>query len=142
MRSIRRFTQLVLTALGAATVGYAIFGVEGLYFQALVAALGLIIMELGIWQITRAFFPNERRFLPLRKETRYFLQLVSRLNRAVLKAEKGDAAAREEVDRLQSEMHHSVDRMRNLAGLTDADFGIGAIPAAAIQSGLPESAVR
>lgn len=141
MRSIRRFTQLVLTVLGAAMVGYAIFGVEELYYQALVAALGLITMELGIWQITRAFFPNERRYFPLRKETRYFLQLVSRLNRAVIKAERGDATAAEEVDRLQAEMHHSVDRMRNLAGRTDAELGF-AIPPAAIEAPIPEAASR
>jgi len=122
-------------------VGYAIFGVEELYYQALVAALGLITMELGIWQITRAFFPNERRYLALRKETKYFLQLVSRLNRAVVKSERGDAAAAEEADRLQSEMHHSVDRMRTLAGRTDAELGFGAIPQAALEP-LPESATR
>jgi len=139
MRSIRRFTQLVLTILGAAMVGYAIFGVEELYYQALVAALGLITMELGIWQITRAFFPNERRYFPLRRETKYFLQLVSRLNRAVIKAERGDPAAVEEVDRLQAEMHHSVDRMRHLAGRTEAELGIGAIPKTAIEAPVAES---
>jgi hypothetical protein len=64
-------------------------------------------------------FPNQRDFLPLRKETDYFLKLVRRLNRAALAAQRGSANAVGEIDRVQEEMHHSVERMRRLAGQSE-----------------------
>lgn len=127
MRSIRRFSQLVLTAGGAALVLFAVYRVDVLYDRVLISALGVIIMELGIWQVTRAFFPNQRAFRPLRQETDYFLKLVRRLNRTALAAQRGDQEAEAELDHLQAEMMHSVERMRRLAGRTEAEIGL-AIP--------------
>ncbi|MGH7469860.1 MAG: hypothetical protein ACRENP_18080 [Longimicrobiales bacterium] len=124
MRSIRRFTQVVLSVAGVATVGYAVFAIDSLWDRSLVAALGLIVMELGIWQVTRAFFPNDREYKPLRHETDYFLKLVRRLNRAALLAESGSATAREELDQVEEAMHHSVERMRRLAGRTAEELGL------------------
>lgn len=118
MRSIRRFSQIFLTLAGTATVMYAVMRVEPLRDRLLVASLGLIIMELGIWQITRVFFPNEREFRPLREETDYFLKLVRRLNAAAIRLSKGSNNAQGDIDRLRDEMYHSVDRMCRLAGRT------------------------
>ena len=117
MRTIRRFSQLVLTVGGAALVLFAVYRVDVLYDRVLIAARGLIIMELGIWLVTRAFFPNQREFRPLRKETDYFLKLVRRLNHTALAARRGTPDAEAELDRLQAEMVHSVERMRRLAGM-------------------------
>ncbi|MGQ0813267.1 MAG: hypothetical protein ACT4O1_02245 [Gemmatimonadota bacterium] len=118
MRSIRRVSQFLLTALGAAIVVYAVYLVEPMRERVLFALLGLFIMEIGIWQVTAFLFPNEREFAPLRTETDYFLKLVRRLNRAALAAERGSANAVEEMDRVQNDMYHSVDRMRRLASQT------------------------
>lgn len=128
MRSIRRFTQVVLSILGAGVVAFAVYRIEDVYERALIAALGLIVMELGIWQVTRAFFPNEREFKPLRHETDFFLKLVRRMNRAALLAEGGSDAALEELERLEDEMHHSIARMRRLAGRTAEELGLEALP--------------
>jgi hypothetical protein len=129
MRTIRRFTQLVLTLVGGAIVILAVYQIESIYQRALVAALGLLVMELGVWQVTRAFFPNEREFKPLRDETDYFLGLVRRLNRSALLVREGNPGAASEVEELQAEMHHSVDRMRRLAGYTAEELGLsGAAP--------------
>ena len=89
MRSIRRLSQIFLTVSGAGTVIYAVLGVEPLRDRVLVAALGLIVMELGIWQITRVFFPNEREFKPLREETDYWERLSGAIG-LVLKSAPGD----------------------------------------------------
>ena len=121
MRSIRRFSQFLITMLGAAIVVYAVYMVEPLRERVLFAALGLFIMEIGIWQVTAFLFPNEREFQPLRDETDYFLKLVRRMNRAAVAQEKGSANAIEEMDRVQEEMLHSVDRIRRLAGQTEAE---------------------
>jgi hypothetical protein len=121
MRSIRRVSQFLITMLGAAIVVYAVYMVEPLRERVLFAALGLFIMEIGIWQVTAFLFPNERDYLPLREETDYFLKLVRRMNRAAVAMEKGSANAIEEMDRVQEEMLHSVDRIRRLAGQTQAE---------------------
>ena len=123
MRRIRRLTQILLTVLGTIVVLYAALGVTGMYNRALVAALGLILLEAGIWEFTRSLFPNEREFRPLRKETDYLLTTVRRLNRAAIRARAGAIGATDEVERLHQEMHHSVDRMRRLAGLSDEELG-------------------
>lgn len=121
MRSIRRFSQFLITMLGAAIVVYAVYMVEPLRDRVLYAALGLFIMEIGIWQVTAFLFPNEREFQPLREETDYFLKLVRRMNRAAVAKERGSENAIEEMDRVQEEMLHSVDRIRRLAGQTEAE---------------------
>lgn len=143
MRFVRRWTQLALSLLGSAIVLYAAFGVERAYDRVVVALVGLVILELGIWQITRAFFPNEREFKPLRKEADFFLGLVRRLNRAAIAAERGSESALEELDRLEAEMHHSVERLRRVAGRSEAELGLVApeTPAAARGSRGPEHAV-
>lgn len=119
MRSIRRFSQFLLTALGASIVFYAVYVVEPTRDRLLFAALGVVIMEVGIWQVTTFLFPNERAFKPLRKETDFFLKLVRRMNRAAVAASRGSENAVEEMDRVQQEMYHSIERMRELAGQTE-----------------------
>jgi hypothetical protein len=133
MRTIRRLTQLLLTLIGTAIVLYAVLRVESTYNRVLVVALGLLFVEAGIWELTRSLFPNEREFKPLRKETDYFLTIVRRLNRASIRARAGAIGSDEEVNRLHMELHHSVDRMRRLAGLSEEELGFrhqagGAVP--------------
>ena len=123
MRSVRRFSQLILTMLGTAIALWAVLRIEGVYERVLVAALGLLLMQIGIWQITATLMPNAREYVPLRKETDYFLTLVRLLNRAVMAADQGSEFGEQEVERLTLEMHHSVDRMRKLAGCTEEALG-------------------
>lgn len=123
MRTVRRLSQVFLTTAGTATVIYAVMRVEPIRDRLLVASLGLVIMELGIWQITRVFFPNEREFKPLREETDYFLKLVRRLNGLAVRQAKG-ADTSEDVERLRDEMYHSVDRICRLAGRTEEELAL------------------
>lgn len=124
MRTVRRLSQIFLTLTGTATVVYAVTRVEPLRDRLLLASLGLVIMELGIWQFTRLFFPNEREFKPLREETDYFLKLVRRLNATTLRLNKGAEGVQSEIDRLRDEMYHSVDRMCRLAGRTEEEMAM------------------
>ena len=140
MRVIRRFSQVLLTLVGGSLVILAVYRFDGLYERVLVAALGLLIMELGIWQVTNAFFPNQREYKPLRKETDYFLSLVRRLNHAAVAAQRGSATALDDLERVEADMHHSIVRMRRLAGYTAeelaAEGGITALePELATQKG-------
>lgn len=123
MRKIRRLTQVLLTVLGTVVVLYAVLGIDTTLNRVLVVIIGLILVEAGIWELTRSIFPNDREYRPLRKETDYMLTVVRRLNRAAVRARAGAIGADEDVDRLHQELHHSVDRMRRLAGLSDEDLG-------------------
>ena len=124
MRSIRRISQAFLTVSGAGTVIYAVLAIEPIRDRVLVASLGLVIMEIGIWQLTRIFFPNEREYKPLREETDYFLKLVRRLNTAALRLQKGSNTAPADIERIREEMFHSVDRMCRLAGRTEEELAL------------------
>lgn len=123
MRSVRRFTQLLLTLTGTGLALYAVMRIDALYDRMLVSVLGLLLMQIGIWQITASLLPNQREYRPLRKETDYFLSLLRRMNRAAVAAENGSSYAAAEVERLHTELHHSVDRMLRLAGRTEEHLG-------------------
>jgi hypothetical protein len=129
MRRIRGSFHLALTVAGTLLVLYAVLHVPELYDRLLVAALGLVLIEAGIWRITQSLFPNERAFRPLRKETDYFITLVRRLNRAALAAQRDSAAGARDLAQVHDDMHHSVDRMLRLAGLTEEDLGFRYRPA-------------
>ncbi|MGH7446219.1 MAG: hypothetical protein ACREK1_00695 [Longimicrobiales bacterium] len=123
MRRIRGSFHLALTVSGTLLIAYAVMSVEGMYDRMLVVALGLVLIEAGIWRITQSLFPNERNFRPLRKETDFFITLVRRLNRASVNAQRGSSSAVHDLNQIHEEMHHSVDRMLRIAGLTDEDLG-------------------
>jgi hypothetical protein len=123
MRSVRRFTQLLFTLIGTGLALYAVMQIDALYDRMLVSVLGLLLMQVGIWQLTASFLPNQREYRPLRKETDYFLSLLRRMNRAAVAAENGSSYATTEVERLHTELHHSVDRMLRLAGRTEEHLG-------------------
>jgi hypothetical protein len=121
MRKVRRSVNALLTAAGTLLVLYAVFEIGSVYERALTVALGLILIEAGIWQLTRSLLPNERKYTALRKETDYFVDLVRRLNRAAVKLAEGGADAEGDLTRVHDEMHHSVDRLLRLAGQQDEE---------------------
>ncbi|MBR9990670.1 MAG: hypothetical protein KFH98_13000 [Gemmatimonadetes bacterium] len=134
MRRIRGSFHLALTVGGTLLIAYSVMYVEGMYDRLLVVALGLVLIEAGIWRVTQSLFPNDRNFRPLRKETDYFITLVRRLNRAAVNAQGGSGSAIHDLTQVHDEMHHSVDRMLRIAGLTDEDLGFRYSP----RKNLPE----
>lgn len=128
MRRIRGSFHLALTLGGTLLIVYAVMNVEGMYDRMLVVALGLVLIEAGIWRVTQSLFPNDRNYRPLRKETDYFITLVRRLNRAAVNAQRGSGSAIHDLAQVHDEMHHSVDRMLRIAGLTDEDLGFRYAP--------------
>lgn len=129
MRRIRGSIHVALTIAGTVVILYAVLYIEPMYERMLVVALGLVLIEAGIWRVTQSLFPNERSFTPLRRETDYFITLVRRLNRSALAAQRGSESAERDLTELQDELHHSVERMIRLAGLTEEDLGFRYKPA-------------
>jgi hypothetical protein len=123
MRKIRGSFHFALSVGGTMLVGYAVAFIEPFYDRLLYAALGMVLLQAGLWQITQSLFPNERAYRPLRRETDFFITLVRRLNRTALAAQRGAPSAIAELNQVHDEMHHSVDRMLRLAGLTEEDLG-------------------
>jgi hypothetical protein len=122
MRSKRRFMNAIFTVVGSSLVLYAVMGIQSTQNRVLVVALGLVLVEAGVWSLTRSLLPNERKYTALRKETDYFMGLVRQLNRAAVKVGGvGDNESAETVTHVHAEMHHSVDRMLRLAGQADDD---------------------
>ena len=121
MRKARRLIHVILTAVGTALILYAVVALQGTYDRILFAALGLVLLEAGVWRLTRSFLPNERKYTALRKETDYFTDLVRRLNRAAVKTEENVESAADELEHVHTEMHHSVDRMKRLAAQEDEE---------------------
>jgi hypothetical protein len=129
MRRIRGSFHFALSLGGMMLVIWAVIYVEPLYDRVLLAGLGLVLLEAGVWRITQSLFPNERNYQPLRRETDYFITLVRRLNRSALAARRGSESATLDLTQIHDEMHHSVDRMLRLAALTEEELGFRYKPA-------------
>jgi hypothetical protein len=125
MRKTRRFINVIFTLVGTSLVLYAMVAIEQLNTRVLVAALGLVLIEAGVWRLTKSLLPNERKYTALRKEADYFTNLVRRLNRAAIQVRDGAEEGQGDLTHVHEEMHHSVDRMLRLAGQADDDVAPG-----------------
>ena len=108
MRRIRGSFHLALTIGGTLLIAYAVMSVEGMYDRMLVVALGLVLIEAGIWRVTQSLFPNERAYKPLRKETDYFVTLVRRLNKSAVAVQRGAVELGEERSLVRDREDHDV----------------------------------
>lgn len=117
MRALRRTIEIGLPILGTAIVLLSVLLLVELRAQLVGVILGLLLVEVGVWDLAKPMLPNERKYLGLRAEVDDFIGLVRRLNRAVL--DEGSEHA--SVHDVRSEMHASVDRMVDLAGRSEQD---------------------
>ena len=70
-----------------------------------------ILLEVSIWYAANPIFTNGRQYMELRDELDRFIDLVRQLNRVAT----SDHAA-DEIQRVNTEMHASVDAMISMAG--------------------------
>ncbi len=116
-RKLRRAIEVALPLLGMGIIfGSVLFASpNNLQLQVLLVLFGVLILEAGVWGLTRALLPNERRYLTLREEGDHFLGLIRVLNDAAIARDSGhesDARFRD----TRARMHTSVDRMAQVAG--------------------------
>ena len=105
-----------LTGLGIGVIFTAVLisSALTLQMQLLLALIGVLLMEVGVWGLSNKLFPSERRYTELREEGDSIIQLIRQLNAAAVARDQGVDAD----DRFQStldEMHDSVKRMSELA---------------------------
>ena len=115
-RNIRRSIDVGLTGLGIGIIFTAVILSPSLTIQMQlpIALVGVLLMEAGVWGLSSKVFPSERRFVDLRAEGDYIIQLIRQLNAAAVAREQGPEAD----GRFQAtldEMHASVKRMAELA---------------------------
>jgi hypothetical protein len=121
-RTVRRFIEGALPIAGSSIIFLAILFLYDPVVQIAVAAVGVLMIQAGIWKLTQPILPSERQYQALRREVDYFIGLVRRLNAAALGVKESDnQSTRYAFDEAQQLMRESYDRMTQLAGKTDEE---------------------
>lgn len=110
MRRILLAVENLLPIIGVAVIFAGVGFLQARSMQIAATLLGLVLVEIGVWNLASAVGVRERRYLELREEVDRFLELVRALNRNAA-AEDGEGVARERAAAVLAQMHESVDRM-------------------------------
>ena len=122
MRKLRKAVDAGLPIVGTLIVFLAVLLLSDQYLtlRVIIVMFGVLMIDAGIWKLTQPLLPNERRYKGLRREVDEFVKLVRRMNAAALEAKR--SGEHENLERTVAEMHRAVDRMEQLAGLTELDL--------------------
>ena len=74
VRPLRIILDRSLRILGMVLVVGAILLARSMYSQLAVGLVGLMCIELGVWQLAHRLLPNDRRFHALRRELDAFVE--------------------------------------------------------------------
>jgi hypothetical protein len=101
----------------SAFLGVGIILVAGMYLERgpmLIGALalGVLVLQAGVWYMANPVLTSERRYAKLRERFDRFQELVRKLNRSVVAG-----APPEQVERIRESMHATVDEMHQVAGM-------------------------
>ena len=80
--------------------------------QMIFVIAGVLCIEAGVWGLASKILPTERRYIALREQGDYMIDLIRKLNAAALAGGKKDQLFRNTLE----QMHVSVDRMAELSG--------------------------
>lgn len=116
-RKLRRGIEVALPILGMGIIfGSVLFGSpNNLQLQVIFLLVGVLILEAGVWGITKGILPNERRYPALREEGNHFIGLIRALNAAAVARDAGHEDDHRFRNSLE-QMHASVDRMGEFTG--------------------------
>lgn len=117
MRTLRNVITFAIPVAGMVLVLGAVLFAIALRTQLVMAVVGLLMVEGGVWRIAGSILPNERRYLALRAEGDRFIALIRQLNAAAVSLhEQASDGARLAMEETRSAMHRSVERMVAVAG--------------------------
>ena len=92
--------------------------------RVLVVALGLLFVEIAVWNVASRMLPNSRTYLPLRGEIDRFIELARCLNTEAVSLETEETVvARRAFDIARDDMLESVQRMVSMAGKAEYQPG-------------------
>jgi hypothetical protein len=116
----RKAVSVGISILGAALVFLAIILPPlsvNLGRQVLVALLGILLIEAGVWKLAERVLPTQRRYHALRAEVARFLELTRSLNaRAVEVRAVGSDDVHAALEEDLQALHATVERMAEVAG--------------------------
>jgi hypothetical protein len=120
LRKLRKILALGSTLLGTVLVFLAILVPaisQHLQLQVLVVLVGVLIIEAGVWRLTSAVLPEERKYAALRTEVNAFVERVRLLNAHGVKLQtRDDEVTREDFRETLNALHAAVDRIAEVAG--------------------------
>ena len=123
VRPLRIILDRSLRILGMVLVVGAILLGRSIYSQLAVVLVGLMCIELGVWQLAHRLLPNDRRFHALRRELDAFVECSRQLNQAALAIQINDTPEqRAAFDDLRRALHRSVDVISEVAGKRQEDL--------------------
>ena len=123
VRPLRIILDRSLRILGMVLVVGAILLGRSIYSQLAVGLVGLMCIELGVWQLAHRLLPNDRRFHALRRELDAFVECSRQLNQAALAIQINDTPEqRAAFDDLRRALHRSVDVISEVAGKRQEDL--------------------
>ena len=112
-RAVNRSSPLVGSLAGVIIILIAVINVAESVNTVVAVAIGILLLEVSIWYAANPIFTNGRQYLELRGELDRLIDCVRQLNRVATTPHTED-----EIERINSEMHESVDTMVKLAGNT------------------------
>lgn len=119
LRGIRKAIEVGIPIVGMLVVfgGVLFISPTELQLQLLVVLIGVMMIEAGVWGMTKAILPNERQFVALRDEGDRFIVLMRALNEAKITDNLGSTdRTQAAVEAALEDMHASVRTMGVLAG--------------------------
>ena len=112
-RAVNRSSPLVGSLAGVIIILATVINVAESVNTIVGVAIGILLLEVSIWYAANPIFTNGRQYVALRGELDRLIACVRQLNRAVTTPHTED-----EIERINAEMHKSVDTMVKLAGNT------------------------
>jgi hypothetical protein len=112
-RVVNRSTPLVGSLAGVIIILSTVIDIAEGVNTVVAVAIGILVLEVSIWYAANPIFTNGRQYVQLRGELDRFIDHVRQLNRVATTAHTED-----EINRVSTEMHKSVDTMIELAGST------------------------
>ena len=138
VRTLRMLLDTGLPFLGVVVILSTVLLVQELRLQIAIVALGIMLIEVGVWKLANFILPSERKYIALRTEVDQFITLVRQLNTTALAwHENGTPDQLAEFEAVQETMHQTIKQMAEVAGKTDAQ--IEAQQATLVSSGVSEA---
>ncbi len=107
MQRLRNFIDRFLTYVGVLVVLGTMIFTDASRMQVSLVLVGLLILQLGVWQVASALLPSARRNHVLRNEVDQFIKLVREMYRV---ANAKDASAFETVaDKIRARTEGVID---------------------------------
>ena len=119
-RRLRYVIEQALPVVGMVIVFGGAMLITDILRRVIVVAVGLLLVEIAVWNLASRILPDSRQFVPLRNEIDRFIQLARSLNKAAVTLETEDTVpGRRIFDTIRDDMVAGVHRMAGIAGKTE-----------------------